>query len=245
MKKSLLVICLSIQLVFATGIPVVDALANAQAIAQNIKTAMEWAKEAERWSQTSTQYQNELDAYAKQLASQTGTRDSVAFTKEAKDFYAESKANDSNFVGLYDALQSPSSYTSSRAQNLTTKYTLFDNCQDSFSTTQEKNLCKAKMASKVDDVVKYEEFADNMAINAANLKALSQRLKNSKDIKESQDINNAIQMEVAQLKMQQMQIDLYNKSRERNEQIQEEQKQQLYKARYKNNVNTSFMRNSN
>lgn len=245
MKKSFLVICFSTQFVFATGIPVVDAMANAQSMAQNIKQVMEWAKEAERWSQTTTQYQNELDAYAKQLASQTGVRNSVAFTKEAKDFYSESKANDSNFIGLYDALDSPNSYTSSRAQTLTSKYTLFDRCeQNTLLSTQEKNLCKAKMASQVDDVVKYQEFADNMSISADNLKTLSQRLKNSQDIKESQDINNAIQIEKANLQMQQMQIDLYNKSRERNAQIQEEQRQQLYKQRFYNNVNTSYLRSN-
>ncbi len=240
MKKSLLVVCLSTQLVFATGIPVVDVLANSQSMAQNIKEIAEWAEQAERWAKTATHYQNQLDAYAAQLASQTGVRNSVSFSKEAKDFYSESKANDSNFIGLYDALSSPNSYTSSRAQSLSSKYTLFDRCeQNSLLSTQERNLCKAKMSSQVDDVVKYEEFADNMSITSNNIKTLSEKLKNSKDIKESQDINNAIQIEIANLKMQQMQIDLYNKSRERNTQIQEEQKQQLYKQRFYNNVNLS------
>lgn len=228
---------------YATGIPVVDTLANSQAAAQNLKAVAEWAKEAERWAQTATHYQSQLNAYAAQLASQTGVRNSVAFSKEAKDFYSESKTNDSNFIGLYDALSSPNSYTSSRAQALTSKYTLFDRCeQNSLLTTQEKNLCKSKMASQVDDVVKYEEFADNMSVTSSNIKNLSEKLKNSKDIKESQDINNAIQIEIANLKMQQMQIELYNKSRERNAQIQEEQRQQLYEQRFYNKFNTGSAR---
>jgi len=245
MKKSFLVVCLSTQFVFATGIPVVDVLANSQSMAQNIKEIAEWAEQAERWAKTATHYQSQLDAYAAQLASQTGVRNSVSFSKEAKDFYSESKTNDSNFIGLYDALSSPNSYTSSRAQALTSKYTLFDRCeQNSLLSTQEKNLCKSKMASQVDDVVKYEEFAENMNVTSSNIKNLSDKLKNSKDIKESQDINNAIQIEISNLKMQQMQIDLYNKSRERNAQIQEEQKQQLYKQRFYNKVNTNFLRSN-
>ena len=46
----------------ASGIPVVDAVANSQMLQQNIKQALEWVKEAQRWVDTTKHYQSQLTA---------------------------------------------------------------------------------------------------------------------------------------------------------------------------------------
>ena len=72
MKRMILSSLLTIELLNATGIPVVDAVANAQAMAQNVKTVAEYAEQAKRWVDTANHYQSQLKAYNDQLVSQTG-----------------------------------------------------------------------------------------------------------------------------------------------------------------------------
>ena len=63
MKRIILSSLLAIGLLNASGIPVVDAVANAQAMAQNIKTVAECAEQAKRWVDTANHYQSQLKAY--------------------------------------------------------------------------------------------------------------------------------------------------------------------------------------
>ncbi|MFY9072292.1 type IV secretion system protein, partial [Aliarcobacter butzleri] len=90
-KKTLLSITLSSTLLFSAGIPVIDAVSNAQALAQNIKTIAEWAKEAERWVDTTKHFSSQLTAYENELLSKTGIRDSVSFVKDLNKLQEYSK----------------------------------------------------------------------------------------------------------------------------------------------------------
>ena len=58
-KKTLLSITLSSTLLFGSGIPVVDVVSNVQALTQNIKEIAEWAKEAERWVDTTKHFSSQ------------------------------------------------------------------------------------------------------------------------------------------------------------------------------------------
>ena len=86
MKRIILSSLLAIGSLNASGIPVVDAVANAQAMAQNVKTVAEYAEQAKRWVDTTSHYQSQLKAYNDQLVSQTGVRNSVSFIQDIKGF---------------------------------------------------------------------------------------------------------------------------------------------------------------
>ena len=56
MKKIVLSAFITMSLLNASGIPVVDAVANAQAMAQNIKTVAEYPEQAKRWVDRANHY---------------------------------------------------------------------------------------------------------------------------------------------------------------------------------------------
>ena len=64
---------------FSAGIPVIDAVSNAQAMAQNIKTIAEYGEQAMRWEKTITQYKSQLTAYQDGLATKKRGRECGLF----------------------------------------------------------------------------------------------------------------------------------------------------------------------
>ncbi|MBQ9292937.1 MAG: transport associated protein 4, partial [Campylobacter sp.] len=98
--KMVLVSALSANLVFATGIPVVDGAMNAQTMQHNLQQVAEWLKEANRWVETTQHYSSQLDHYAKEIAIQTGVRDVVSFLKDVKSVYDEADKLGTNLMEL-------------------------------------------------------------------------------------------------------------------------------------------------
>ena len=62
-----------------------------------------------------------------------------------------------------------------------------------------------------------------------NIDGLTKKLATSKDIKESQDINNAIQLQVAQLEITKTQVELMNEQSRALDDVERRQKEQLLK----------------
>ena len=148
MKKIVLSAFITMSLLNASGIPVVDAVANAQAMAQNIKTVAEYAEQAKRWVDTANHYQSQLKAYNDQLVSQTGVRNSVSFIQDINDFNKFSKSYSKDFLSLDNSMNS-NSPIGTKAKELFAKYNLYNDCEVNHLTTKEQEVCKGKMERKV------------------------------------------------------------------------------------------------
>ena len=194
---------------FAGGIPVIDGAANTQLQNQTMQQIMEYAKEAKRWIETTQHYKSELDAYAKQLASQTGIRDTVAFLKDVKKLYEEG-------ISVYeegkDAVQSASDMLegdnlSSAAKELMEKYLGADICDldDEF----QKQICLQRTQSTFQDSIMFAQESKKIGSSMKDIIKLSERLTRSKDIKETADIQAAISAKQALIEAQRGQIELY------------------------------------
>lgn len=229
MKKLILGAVVSISLVNASGIPVVDAVANAQAMAQNIKTVAEWAKEAERWANTVTHYQSQLDAYKNQLLSQTQIRDSVQFAKDIQDFNNFAKNYKNDYLSLSNDILNSNTLIGNKAKTLFDKYNLLDDCNYDYMTQNEKDICKNKMVRRVQEVATYQTYSDNLTKVHDNLSNLSYKLTTSNDIKESTDIGNAIAVQVAQLDLTKTQLQLMNEQNKRIDYIEQKHQEELIK----------------
>ena len=216
-------------LTFSAGIPVVDVAANEQMATQNAKEIAEWAKEASRWTETVAHYQKQIQAYKDELLSKTGVRDSVTFLKDIKQIYSDFAEAGQNIQSFYnDVLRDPQDFLSDKGDEIFGKYTSFDRCNYSFMTQNEKNICKMNLITYAAQVETYNQASKQMDTISQTLEKLQDKLVNSKDIKESTDVGNAIQLEVAKIQMVKNQVDLANASYENQRKIKEDMAMQEY-----------------
>ncbi|EAI3152710.1 type IV secretion system protein, partial [Campylobacter coli] len=223
------------------GIPVVDTTANQQMATQNAKQIAEWTKEASRWTETVSHYQKQIQAYKDELLSKTGVRDSVSFVKDIKQIYSDFAESGQNIQSFYnDVLRDPQDFLSDKGSEIFGKYTSFDRCNFDFLSQSEKNICKMNLITYAAQVETYNQASKQMDTISQTLQKLQDKLVNSKDIKESTDVGNAIQLEVAKIQMVKNQVDLANSSYENQRRIQEDMAIQEYSKSfdYKPQVST-------
>ena len=230
MKKYLISAVLSTQFLFGSGIPTVDVVAIAQSLAQNIKEIAEWKETAERWSDTASHYSSQLTAYENELMSKTGIRDSVGFVKDLNRLQQYAKVYGDDYLDLAKAMANPSSNIGNLSRSLFQKYNVFDRCENQIYKDWEKENCKMKLQREVTQIATVQESNMMVAKTAENLEALTKKAANTQDIKDSQDIANAINIEMAQLQVVSMKMDMLEKQNVAQEKAEEEQKLRQYKS---------------
>ena len=94
----------------------------------------------------------------------------------------------------------------------------------------EKENCKMKLQREVTQIATVQETKKMVDTSAENLEKLSKRVSSSQDIKDSQDIANAINMEMAQMQIIQMKIDMMEKNNQAMARAEEEQKQRQFES---------------
>ena len=208
---------------FGVGDVVFDPVQTGKAVA-------EYAEQAKRWSDEILHYKDQIEAYEKELLAATEIRDSVQFMKDIQEFNNFTQNYSLDFLDLKDdILGDPKSQVGQHAKQLFDKYQVFDDCNYEYMNDNQKKICKNDMVRSVQEVATYQAYKDNLSSVSTKLGELSQKLANSVDIKESQDIQNAIQMELAQLEVAKAQVELMDTQNKSLERIEKRQKQQLYK----------------
>ncbi|TYB12132.1 transport associated protein 4 [Aggregatibacter actinomycetemcomitans] len=238
-KKLTLVAVLSMPaLVQASGIPVVDAAAAGQRQMSMLQTVQQWAKEAKQWTETVSHYKNELKAYADQLASQTGIRDVQAFIGEAHSLYGEINGLKSEFTPVINLVSGGKDALSANAKSLFEKYNLFDRCK---SLRQgEITSCEANIVSTVESMSFLDSFESNVNSKLKAIDKLANRMAKSNDVKESQDLKNAMDVQLAALQSQKVQLDLFNARQTEYRRLMNEQQKQLASQRRLNGKGGSY-----
>lgn len=227
-KKILLMSLLANSLVFATGIPVVDGAAISDRAMQRAEQAATWAKEATRWQETVAHYQKQLQAYSDQLQSQTGIKDSVSALKSFKQIYSDFGRAFKNIQDFNDVvLKNPESFLTGKIGDTYKKYTLFDRCA-TMQDAQTKSLCMVDMLTYVAEEQSIQDHQANLSQINDTITQLDTKLRNSKDIKESQDIANALASEGLKIQMIQASIEADNKLYDAKRREKEEQEEQLF-----------------
>ena len=208
---------------FGVGDVVFDPVQTGKAVA-------EYAEQAKRWSDEILHYKSQIEAYEKELLAATEIRDSVQFMKDIQDFNKFTKEYSVDFLDLKDdILGNPKSQVGQHAKQLFEKYEVFDDCNEEYMNDNQKKICKNEMVRSVQEVATYQAYKDNLSSVSTKLGDLSQKLANSVDIKESQDIQNAINMEMAQLQVAKAQVELMDTQNQSLKNIENRQLQQEYK----------------
>jgi len=227
MKKIFISILLSSSLLFSSGIPTADIASIIQRAVQNIKTIEEYKQMATRWKHTITQYKNELKAYENELASKTGTRDSVKFLKDlqrAKD-YADTFGED--FLSL-DITQDSKSKLAKLKKALYEKYQIFDRCKEIPLLEWQKDACMKEVDRNVKELTTIKAYNEEFQKDNEALEELSKRAANSQDMKESQDIANAINLKMIEIQRRDQLVQMDFKKNEAAKRKSKEQENQDY-----------------
>ncbi|NDJ28073.1 type IV secretion system protein [Campylobacter sp. MIT 12-8780] len=218
----------------AAGIPVIDAAANTQMQVQNAKQIAEWVKEATRWADTITHYKKQLQAYSDELNSLTGVKSSISSLRDLKQIYSDFGRAYTNIQDFNNkVLSDPMSFIKGELKDAYKKYTLFDRCEN-ISNQEQKSLCMVDMLTYVAQEQNLDQSQKQLNTINQNLADLDQKLRKTQDIKEAQDIANAIASEGLKIQMIQSNINLQNAQYEKQRAIREEQAQQLFSKRASN-----------
>lgn len=237
-KKLSLVAVLSMPVLVQAGIPVVDPAAAGQRQMSMLQTVQQWAKEAKQWTDTVSHYKNELKAYADQLASQTGIRDVQAFIGEAHSLYGEINGLKSEFTPVIDLVSGGKNALSANAKSLFEKYNLFDRCNN--LRQGEITSCEANIVSTVESMSFLDSFESNVNSKLKTIDKLAKRMTKSEDVKESQDLKNAMDVQLAALQSQKVQLDLFNARQTEYRRLMNEQQKQLASQRRLNGKGGSY-----
>ncbi|WP_232081603.1 type IV secretion system protein, partial [Citrobacter rodentium] len=112
-------------------------------------------------------------------------------------------------------------------KNLFSKYGAFDMCTTGYE--RNDNLCKARIVSKAASIEQGNEINKQLSSAMSQIQSLSTRIEASKDMKESQDLANALQAQ--SLKMQ---YDVWNSKNQADTEMLKEQQRAEYKQQQMN-----------
>jgi len=189
---------------------------------------MQIVQNAEQLLQTAEQIKH-TEQLIKQTIAQTGVRDIIGFAQEMKKFHNFMKEYSIDFMDLTDdIINEPKSQVGRTAKLLFDKYNLFDDCNYDYMSSDLKRICKSRMIRQVQEIATYQEVSKTMKDFAANIKTLAAKRAASKNVKESADIANAIQIEIAQMQVLKTQIDMMESQNRAKERLDKRQKEQIY-----------------
>ena len=124
------------------------------------------------------------------------------------------------------------------AKSLFEKYKLFDRCKN--LRQGEIASCEANIVSTVESMSFLDSFESNVNSKLKTIDKLAKRMAKSQDVKESQDLKNAMDVQLAALQSQKVQLDLFNARQTEYRRLMNEQQKQLASQRRLNGKGGSY-----
>lgn len=206
--------------VFSAGIPVVDAVGNAQELAH-------WTEKLKQWTETVQHYKSQLQAYKDQLATSTGLRDIQGLVSQGKSLKNDIISLQKQGINL-DSLLTSSSAPSGTLDTLYKKFKDFDIC-DEKQAESYINICKQETVNKAWAIEQTADVQEKISDALNDISDLTDRMANAKDIKESQDLANAIQAKSIQLNILSQQWEINMKSSEQRDKLLAEKRRKAFR----------------
>lgn len=203
--------------VFSVGIPVVDAVGNAQELAH-------WTEKLKQWTETVQHYKSQLQAYKDQLATATGIRDIQGLVAQGKSLKNDITNLQKQGISLDDLLTSGNAPTGA-LDSLYNRFKDFDVC-DARQAASYINLCKQETVNKAWALEQTTEVQEKISDALNDISNLTDRMANAKDIKESQDLANAVQAKSIQLNVLSQQWEMNMRASEQRDKLLKEKRKQ-------------------
>lgn len=203
--------------VFSAGIPVVDAIGNAQELAH-------WTEKVKQWTETVQHYKSQLQAYKDQLATATGLRDIQGLVAQGKSLKNDITNLQKQGISLDDLLTSGNAPTGA-LDSLYNRFKDFDVC-DARQAASYINLCKQETVNKAWALEQTTEVQEKISDALNDISNLTDRMANAQDIKESQDLANAVQAKSIQLNVLSQQWEMNMRASEQRDKLLKEKRKQ-------------------
>lgn len=185
----------------------------ADGVKRHAEQVRQWKDQAMQWKQTLEHYTSQQNTLKSQLASFTGVRNIGDLEGEIDSLISEMDGIERHRSMLTEMLSSSEPEISGEANQILNKYQMFDMCQKKGSRRLD-NICKEEILNKAGTIETGEKIKKKMKRKMREVQTLSQRAAKASDLKESQDIANAIslkQSEINQLEHQwQLSVDEAN-----------------------------------
>ena len=191
----------------AGGVPVIDG-AHMSANVQN--KIQEWMIEGKRWMESISQFEKDYQNQQEQLGAITGITDISSFMDEAGDILGNIKNLD-KWMGDQDRILSKGyDILSPQLKKVFDKYGAREKCNGFFE--EQKRNCEGEI---IIDVVKQEQVKRDLSqvkkrVNKIN--EIAARMERSTKTKETQDLQNAMQTQIALLNADKIKMDIARNS---------------------------------
>lgn len=183
---------------------VTDGKALYEAVKHNASEVRHWKEQLEHYRATISHFTNLENTLKDQLASFSGIRTIGELEGQLSSLMYELKGIERHRSMLNDMLGSRDPEISSEADAILGKYQMFDVCEGKGSRRLD-NICKEEVLNKAGTLETSDKIKKKMEGKMKEVQKLSRKAAMSKDVKESQDIANAIalkQTEIDQLEHQ-------------------------------------------
>lgn len=187
----------------------------------------EWVKEAQRWVDTAKHYQSQLQSYKDQLATATGLRDIQGLVAQGKSLKNDITNLQKQGISLDDLLTSGNAPTGA-LDSLYNRFKDFDVC-DARQAASYINLCKQETVNKAWALEQTTEVQEKITDALNDISNLTDRMANSKDIKESQDLANAVQAKSIQLNVLSQQWEMNMRASEQRDKLLAEKRRKAFR----------------
>ncbi|EFC4077582.1 type IV secretion system protein VirB5 [Escherichia coli] len=217
LNKYVLAIAIAYSSSVFAGIPVVDTVGNAQELAH-------WTEKLKQWTETVQHYKNQLQAYKDQLATATGIRDIQGLVAQGKSLKNDITNLQKQGINLDELLTSGNAPTGT-LDSLYNRFKDYDVC-DAKQAASYINICKQETVNKAWALEQTSEVQERISDALNDISNLTDRLANSKDIKESQDLANAVQAKSIQLNVLSQQWEMNMRASEQRDKLLKEKRKQ-------------------
>lgn len=219
--------------VFAGGIPTIDVASIAQ-------LQLEAAEQAKRWTETVKQYKDQLETQRDTLAAQTGIRDIADLITESSSYFKDAKElqnwinNPKKILELgFDSLNGDlkKMYKSYGLDNLCSSE---QNLMNSFVEKQRKT-CEGQIVLMT---LRQQQANNNLkAIDerVEKINKIAKKMAQSKDQKESQDLNNAMSTQLALLQADKLKMDIQVQQQQQQRELIEMQQENIRREKVMSN----------
>jgi type IV secretion system protein VirB5 len=156
-----------------------------------------------------TQLKKQVTLMKKTAVATCGIKDAVKMYSDMKQLTETMKEFK---VSLDDLdIDNPKSKIGQMAQKIFNDNQIFDNCNQPCNSELQKQVCKDSQIRNVGEIATAMVYGDELGEAAKRLEKLGKKLAKSKDIKTSQDIGNALSLELAQLQISKSRVDMMTK----------------------------------
>lgn len=188
----------------AFGLIVHDPQTCSQALKQLQQTAGHYSKEIAYWQEQINHFKAQNSLLKEELASLTGLRELGDIEGELSSLIQDLKGINKHRDALNATLRSSNDQNSSYSREILSKYRMFDVCKDKGNQKLD-NICKEQILNKAGTLEVGDEIRERTERKIIEAAKIANKVKNTKDLKESQDLANAIALkdiEITQLKNQ-------------------------------------------